>query len=171
MPRSLRVSCLSDDEDGPALSTAASSHQPAGPLRPNLKRAPITELSDSSCESEDLRELGMKRKRKRGKMDPTKVSQREDMATESYMRSVLQKECKGCKRCCLIDFMPRKRFQELMEFREHWLSLHKLDQDRLVSFLCSGSFLLEFASGGGAFKIFGILDNGVVPDLPHWQGF
>lgn len=98
-----------------------------------LVLAPITQLTDSEDESQDLPEpeerLNKKRKR-RFKPGPT---YKERLRDTEICRQFLQKRCGGkCKRSCLKQFQSKHAFEKLLEFRRKWADMHKLDADRLV---------------------------------------
>lgn len=53
------------------------------------------------------------------------------------LRAALARRCKCSKRNCFENFVSQSKFQDLLNFRCHWCSLHKLDQDTIETRLCS----------------------------------
>lgn len=100
----------------------------------DLLPGPIRDLSESEEDSCDLapepEELLKKKKRKRFKDGPT---HKERLLDVQGCKQLLQKRCGGkCKKACLKQFQSTHVFQKLMDFRQKWSELHKLDADRLV---------------------------------------
>ena len=69
-------------------------------------------------------------KRRRAK---SSVPQTEGRSSEKSLRALLGRECKCKRKNCLQQFVPAKDFQCLLEYRQNWFDLHKLDQDNYVS--------------------------------------
>lgn len=136
---------LSEDPSGderPVNRTSQKLQRKTVPRQTNLHNrpgsawAPVDDLSeDSSSHEEDLRELGIPRKRKR-KADGPSPSER--LVSEVHIKAMLSKQCKTCKKACLSGFSSRKHgiFQQLVEFRQKWADMHKLDQDKVVPSQC-----------------------------------
>lgn len=149
---------LSEDDSGderPVSRACQKSPRKAVLRRANLHNrsgsawGAVEDLSDdSSSHEEDMRELGLPTKRKRKADGP---SPGERLVSELHIKAMLSKQCKSCKRSCLSRFSTRKRgmFQQLVEFRQKWADMHKLDQDKVVPshlFICFDSehrFLLH----------------------------
>ena len=47
------------------------------------------------------------------------------------LRATLGKNCRCKKQNCFEAFTSRERFQSLTEFRNEFVSMHKIDQDRI----------------------------------------
>eukprot|EP00435_Cladocopium_sp_Y103_P070574 s18_g35.t1 len=95
---------------------------------------PITELTDeeaSGSEKEELQldgHLAKKRKRREG---PTL---KDRLQSRDCCKQFILKRCGGkCKKLCLKKFADKHLFEELLQFRQRWSELHKLDADRLVA--------------------------------------
>lgn len=110
------VSELSDDSGG------------ATPVRPLAVRS----LSESSSDHQaELLEIGHPKKKRRRSLDG--IPPRVRLVDQSVLSGLIQRKCKSCQRCCLRDFETDELFEELVKFRETWVSIHKLDQDKIVA--------------------------------------
>lgn len=89
---------------------------------------PLKAVVDES-ESEASLDLeprpGASRKRKA-------APERVDKSTETFLRSLLGKQCPCKKKTCMQQFIEPKHFESLMAYRKHWFELEKLDQDNLA---------------------------------------
>ncbi|CAK9015960.1 unnamed protein product [Durusdinium trenchii] len=56
----------------------------------------------------------------------------ERITSEVHIKALLGRTCKGCKRACLNTFLSGQAFRDLLEFRQRWVDIHKVDQDRIV---------------------------------------
>ena len=112
--RPAAVADLSDDSDG---------ERAVVPLA-------VRALSESSSDHEvELAEIGQRRKKRRRSAHG--VPPRLRLVDQSAISRLLQRKCKSCRRCCLRDFeTDDERYEELVKFRETWVSIHKLDQDK-----------------------------------------
>ena len=118
----------------------ALSDSDAEPVRGGLPAAPIGavhDLTDSSSRSAEIKEVGLRRKRrKRKRSDGVLESNRSARLTQTvHCRALLGRVCKSCKRSCLNVFLEKNRLERFLDFRKHWKSIHKLDQDKIVSLL------------------------------------
>ena len=77
------------------------------------------------------RRRGAKRKRQQ-----TSENFKKKLADRDSLKAFLQRACVGCKQRCMEKFKPRGEssvmLNRLVEFREDWAALHKLDQDRII---------------------------------------
>lgn len=55
--------------------------------------------------------------------------------SETFLRSLLGRQCQCKRKTCLQQFVAPDLFQKLRDHREHWYGLHKLDQDAAVPWL------------------------------------
>ena len=95
---------------------------------------PITELTDEEASGSEKDELklvgGLARKRKR-REGPTL---KDRLRSREWCKQFVLKRCGGkCRKPCLKQFSGKQLFEELLQFRQHWSELHKLDADRLVA--------------------------------------
>lgn len=95
---------------------------------------PITELTDEEASGSEKDELklvgGLARKRKR-REGPTL---KDRLRSREWCKQFVLKRCGGkCRKPCLKQFLGKQLFEELLQFRQHWSELHKLDADRLVA--------------------------------------
>lgn len=106
---------------------AASSSNAVGLL-------PVTELTDeegSSSEKEELRLVSGPAKKRKRREGPTL---KDRLRSREWCKQFVLKHCGGkCKKLCLKQFARKQRFEELLQFRQTWSELHKLDADRLVA--------------------------------------
>lgn len=136
------IDILSESEGDTARPPTPKCHPKPSCQRGRSSRTsslpPVDELSASSSEDQqDLLELGMRRGRKRKKKQADHVSIKERLCSEVHCRAMLAKRCAGCKRLCLLGFLQKTRFKDVMEFRKLWNDMHKLDQDRMVGWICA----------------------------------
>eukprot|EP00435_Cladocopium_sp_Y103_P061103 s586_g22.t1 len=90
--------------------------------------ANVTALSDSESQGEALHQLQpASRKRKLGKQKSKTFA--ELVCDETGLRAMLGKPKCHCRKQCLTKFADDASFAELLDFRQVWASLHKLDQD------------------------------------------
>lgn len=107
---------------------------------------PVDELSASASDAESQAErdlgahdlMGRRRRVRRRILKKKRVPcwrQKGDALTKT-LSILVQKKCGGrCRLCCLSQFKDGDNFEKLVQFRENWSELHKLDQDRLVDCL------------------------------------
>lgn len=121
--RPAAVADLSDDSDG---------ERAVVPLA-------VRALSESSSDHEvELAEIGQRRKKRRRSAHG--VPPRLRLVDQSAISRLLQRKCKSCRRCCLRDIeTDAERYEELVKFRETWVSIHKLDPDKIVAWRYSQS--------------------------------
>ena len=142
------VDNLSSDAEGPGpghgeKSGEAGASPPASKLPAKFASAsssllPVTEADltdDSTSHASDLKELGLRRKRKKrvDQLRPGGLTLRDRLVSDVHCRATLGKVCKSCRRPCLAGFQSGGRFKTFMDFRECWKSTHKLDQDKVVT--------------------------------------
>ena len=82
----------------------------------------VTALSDES--SDDEAPVAPKRGVKRQRLDE-----------EIPLRARLGKRCWRKRKQCLYKFTGAAKFKELLSFRKDWCGAHKLDQDRIVTWV------------------------------------
>lgn len=130
---------LSDDSNVPKVAARKNTRKQGGvtnkmPPQDSVDHlGPITvaDLSDSSSShAADFKDLGMTRK-KRKRADGLTCQER--ITSEVHIKALLGRTCKGCKRACLNTFLSGQAFRDLLEFRQRWVDIHKVDQDRIVS--------------------------------------
>lgn len=96
--------------------------------------AAVDQLSDDSPsaappeQSDGAPKAPRKRKRSVGDRDAEKLKK----SSEEYLRSLLGRRCSCKKANCFQQFTEPETFSKLQDYRRHWLSLHKLDQDAFV---------------------------------------
>lgn len=141
MPKARCVSELSDspaDEDNVSLSQCSKRRRTdSAPWsrRPQSRgKSPVRDLSSSSSHAESLAEAGVKRRRrkKRKKKNPGETL-KERMSSIQTCKDIAMKHCPGCNRRCLEDYLSKDKLKALVAFRKNWVSLRKLDQDRIAS--------------------------------------
>ena len=99
----------------------------------NAGLVPITELTDEEASSTEKEELKVARApaKKRKRRDGPTLKDR--LRSREWCKQFVSKHCGGkCKKLCLKQFSGKQLFEELLQFRQHWSELHKLDADRLV---------------------------------------
>ena len=100
--------------------------------------ADVTALSDAESQGEAVhQQQRASRKRKLGKKSQSFADLVSD---ETGLRAMLGKPKCHCRKQCLMQFVDDSNFAELLEFRQAWASLHKLDQDTEVRWF---DFLVE----------------------------
>ncbi len=122
---------VSDSAEEPAEFVTASALKPVSGIS-----------SDSDIDAAagpplaaDQRRCKNKRKRRRAtELPPMK----ERLTSESYLKATLGKKCFKCKQNCMGRFATDEKLAELQTFRDHWVSLNKLDQDQLVAWFIVG---------------------------------
>lgn len=131
-------SMIVDLSDSDAENCAAAEPSQPKPDNQTMRRVVSTyDLTDDE-DSNHLRQLAeagvKKRKRKR---PPTKPGEKhgDRLGDEKLTRVLVERRCKGCKRCCLASFLQKEQFRSLLTFRKAWAQMHKLDQDQMVSCL------------------------------------
>ena len=78
----------------------------------------------------------VKSKRKRRKVKEDVAAEQQTPDPKGSLRAILGTKCM-CKRCnCFQKFVADSDFKQLLEYRTHFFSLHKLDQDHFVPDLC-----------------------------------
>lgn len=113
----------------------------AGPGGSSTALKPVLEVSDSSSHADEMREVGLRRRKKKRKRDtPTRKSK---LVSDLHCRAMLGKWCKSCRRSCLSDFLRTGKYKRFLEFREQWKDVHKLDQDKIVTRLFKAFFVLQ----------------------------
>lgn len=130
---------VSDDSEEPSQSVRASSLKPVAGIS--------SDSNDSAAEQPGQRTSKNKRKRRRATELPP---MRERLTSESYLKSTLGKACLKCKQSCMGRFSTDEKLAELKAFRDHWVSLNKLDQDQLVA-----RFIVDLLVREGQFNAVG----------------
>ena len=100
---------------------------------PPLPLNAVVQVSDSDGESGDLPPQKWRRKRTLKQKEETAKAFRCRLNGETFVRAMLGKKCVRCRHRCVEKFSSNERFAQLLAFRRHWVGLHKLDQDRVVS--------------------------------------
>ena len=139
------IQTLSDEsESAPKIRVGKrgmrQQHRPAGACA-RLQLPAVDHLTDSSSHSADFREMGLGKRKRKARQKPPGPSPRERLVSDVHIRATLGKMCKGCHRVCLAKFLRRELFATVVEFRQEWQDLHKLDQDRIVTMLWANSFV------------------------------
>ena len=142
------IATLTDSDDEPVIQKDEPAPAPAQPRRgknASSSLAAVSDLTESSDgDSQDYKESGMKPpKPKRRKESGLSFQQR--LVDGARCREMLGKKCKSCKRVCLAPFLQAPLYDKFLEFREIWKDTHKLDQDRMASWLLA-SLLTLFRS-------------------------
>ena len=114
------------------ISESESAGEPDGAARNIVLRAVDTVSSDAEDEPDRPKD-GAGRKRLKRKRSTDLPSMRERLTSESCLKKVLTKKCIKCKFGCRDKFSKELKFKEWRQFREHWVSLSKLDQDQIVT--------------------------------------
>ncbi|CAK9057629.1 FO synthase subunit 1 [Durusdinium trenchii] len=85
-------------------------------------------VSESESETSRVEEAAVEAagRRKRKRSPPV------DKSSETFLRSLLGKECPRKKKTCLQQFIEPTKSNDLLEYRKHYFELHKLDQDNYV---------------------------------------
>ena len=125
---------LTDSEnDAPARKEiqGIKRHCPSGSASSLFK--PIDELTESSSDhAADFRELGLRKRRKRRKLQPRGPTPRQRLVSDIHCKAALGKFCKGCNRPCLSIFQSGQLNKDFKKFRQIWNQTHKLDQDKIA---------------------------------------
>ena len=129
----------SDAENFGDAKLLSQPSQPSQPSQANLARCVSQyDLTDDE-DSDHLRQLaeaGMKkRKRRRAPAKPGTTRHADRMGDEKLTRALVERRCKGCRRCCLAGFLRKEEFRSLLTFRKEWSEMRNLDQDQMVSCL------------------------------------
>ena len=123
------VSHSDDDAEEPGL---------VGPS--SLK--PVSAISSASDGSEagqgPLNKRTCKNKKNKRRRATDKPSVKERLTSESYLTQMVGKKCLKCKQNCMIRFSTEEKMMELRSFRDHWVSLNKLDQDQIAAWFTLG---------------------------------
>lgn len=150
----LSESCSEDGEDN------------AGSCSPLF--GPVGVLSEESGSdraiSPEPPACGGRRSKKRKRQEVSDAF-KERLSSKESLKQLLLKSCTKCKQGCLQKLKPPDKFQELLEFRKDWVSLHKLDQDRLVFDRMKA--ILREADGSGTLPVWKLL--GVKVCLKAWK--
>lgn len=123
------MACLAPIQE---ISESESGGEANGPARPIVLRA-VDEISSDAEDELHLPRQGARRKRLKRKRSTDLPSMRERLTSESCLKNVLTKKCIKCKFGCREKFSTELKFTEWRKFREHWVSLSKLDQDQIVT--------------------------------------
>ena len=101
---------------------------------------PVGLLSDDSTSDDSLELQGSARKKKRKRKFVSSKTHRDRLQSKDRLEQLVSQKCKRCTADCAMQFQYVGKFKELVEYRQHFGELHKLDQDQLVSWM---RFLLE----------------------------
>lgn len=123
------MACLAPIQE---ISESESGGEANGPARCIVLRA-VDEISSDAEDELHLPRQGARRKRLKRKRSTDLPSMRERLTSESCLKNVLTKKCIKCKFGCREKFSTELKFTEWRKFREHWVSLSKLDQDQIVT--------------------------------------
>ena len=115
------------------ISESESAGEPDGPARHIVLQRVDTISSSAEDDEPHLPRQGARRKRLKRKRSTDLPSMRERLTSESCLKKVLTKKCIKCKFGCRDKFSEELKFQEWRKFREHWVSLSKIDQDQIVT--------------------------------------
>ena len=95
----------------------------------------IEKLSDDEGPPETPKESPCQRPTKRRRVAKNPQPSKQEMMTERFLRSILGRQCPCKRKTCLQQFTEPGLFSRLQDLRQHWYSLHKLDQDSTVTSL------------------------------------
>ena len=126
---------LSDSDNSPR--SVPCKGEPAGS---SLALKAVVELSDSSSHADEMREVGLRRRKRERKRTTAALTRKSKLVSDLHCRAMLGKRCKSCRRSCLSDFLAIGKYRRFMAFREQWKDVHKLDQDKIVTRLCKAIF-------------------------------
>ena len=128
------VDCLSDSEPEEVTPQAG------------VQLKPVDEVSSADSAGPDegpVLPVSGKKKLKRKRTSTDLPPMRERLSNSTFLKNLLSKACKKCTKNCLSKFAKSPQLDELKKFRDHWVSLAKGDQDRLVFQL---SFRIELSN-------------------------
>ena len=150
----LSESCSEDGQDNAARSSV-------------LFRSVGALSGDSGSDrasSPELPACGRKRRKKRKRQEVSDAFKKRLSSKES-LKNLLLKSCTKCKRGCLQKFKGPKIFENLVDFRKDWISLDKLDQDRLAFDRMKA--ILQEAAQDGTLPVWKLL--GISVCLKAWK--
>lgn len=120
------------------IDQCSDSDEGNGPQKGGAKRPfdDILACSSSSGERAAVVSSCQRRRRRclgRHKRHTAATSKKERMTNENSLRAALGKPC-HCNQICFAKFVNQEPFGKFVEFRKHFLSMHKLDQDQVASY-------------------------------------